>query len=77
MSTHRAFSVFFYCCDLENYVKVTKILFVLCCVPNTYPRKFGKNPTTGSQDIVQTRKCHASVTNFQFSTAVTLKIRSR
>ena len=28
-------------------------------VQNIYPCKFGKNPTTGSQDIVQTRKCHA------------------
>ena len=25
-----------------------------------YLCKFGKNPTTGSQDIVQTRKCHAN-----------------
>ena len=28
-------------------------------VPIIYPWKFGKNPTTGSQDIVQKRKCHA------------------
>ena len=28
-------------------------------VPIIYPKKFGKNPTIGSQDVVQTRKCHA------------------
>ena len=29
-------------------------------VPIIYPLKFGKNRTTASQDIVQTRKCHAN-----------------
>ena len=33
---------------------------VLCNVPVIYPWKFGKNQTTGSQDIVQTRKCDAN-----------------
>ena len=36
---------------------VIKILSVLCYVPIIYPQKFGKNPSTGSQDIVQTKKC--------------------
>ena len=39
-----------------------------------YSQKIVKNLTTGSKDIVQTRKCHRI---FCFSTAVTLKIRSR
>ena len=42
--------------------------------PIIYPCNFGKNATTGSKDIVQTRKRHRI---FSFSTAVTLKIRSR
>ena len=36
--------------------------------------KYGKSPITGSKDIVLTRKCHRG---FSFSTAVTLKIKSR
>ena len=52
--------------------------------------KFNKNLTTGSQDIVQTKKSHANAYAnkvsrqcqhqkwiFNFSTAVTLKIKSR
>ena len=31
----------------------------LCYVQIIYPWKFGKNPTTGSQYIMQIRKCHA------------------
>ena len=50
---------FFYCCDLENNVKLTKILSILCYVLIIYPWKFGKNPNTGSQDIAQGRKCDA------------------
>ena len=50
------FREFFYCCDLENKVKVTKIWPVLCYVPIIHPWKFVKNPTTGSQNIMQTRK---------------------
>ena len=36
--------------------------------------KIGKNPTTGSKGIAQTRKCHRI---FSFSTAVTLEIRPK
>ena len=36
--------------------------------------KNGKNPTIGSKDIVQTRKCHRI---YSFPTAVTLKIKPR
>ena len=39
-----------------------------------YSWKFGKNPTTSSNYISQTRKCYRI---FSFCTAVTLKIRSR
>ena len=35
---------FFYCCDIEDSVKVTKIQPILCYVPIIYPWKFGKNP---------------------------------
>ena len=37
---------------------------LLSYVPIIYPRIFGKNPTTGSQDIVQTRKCAADAYMF-------------
>ena len=40
-------SVFFYCCELDHLNSTSSLL---------YPCKFGRNPSTGSQDIVQTRK---------------------
>ena len=33
---------------------------VFCYVPIIYPRKVGKNLTTGSLDIMQPRKCDAN-----------------
>ena len=38
--------------------KISSLLSVLCYVQVIYRWKFGKEPTTGSQGILQTRKCH-------------------
>ena len=39
---------------------VTKPSQFFALFPMMYPCKFGKNLTTGSQDIVQSRKCHTN-----------------
>ena len=58
-------------CDLENEVKVTKILSTLPLLPTVHLCEFGQNPSTGSED--NTWKPYFG----HFSAAVTLKIRSR
>ena len=65
---------FFYCCDIENLGKVTKIYSVLCYVPIMSPWKFGKNQTTGSHDVVQTRKFHADADVDANANAIRTKI---
>ena len=55
--------------ELENEVKVTKILTVLKLVTMMYLCKFEENLSPGSKDIVGTRICH-------LNPPVTLKMRS-
>ena len=52
----------------------SNLSFVMSQLQCIYLWKFIKNPTTGSHDIVQTRKCKKKIS---FPTAVTLKILSR
>ena len=40
-------------------INMSPLVSSLLC-PNYVSIKFGKNPTTGSQDNVQARKCHAN-----------------
>ena len=58
MSSHRKYVVFLVLWPW-NQVKVTKIKSVIRFIHIIYPWKFGKIPTTGLQDIMQTRECDA------------------
>ena len=58
--THHHLEVFLWLWPLK-FSQGHKNLISSLHVPIIYPWKFGKNPTTGSQDIVQTRKCDSDV----------------
>ena len=47
----------FFCCDFEKLDQGQQNLISSLLCPNYISIKFGKNPITSSQDIVQTRKC--------------------
>ena len=55
--------------DLENKIKVTKILSFLKVIPMIYLIEFSQNLAIGSQDRVQTRLFHS------YTTTVTLKLQ--
>ena len=42
-----------------------------------YPRNFGKGPTIGSQDTVQTRKSRAKADAWNFSVSITVFLKSK
>ena len=62
---------------LKIRAKVNKIESVLCYVPIIYPYKFGKNLTTGSQDIVQTRKCDANANTDADASANSIRTKNK